>query len=160
MAEELSKEEIDERVAILKRFRNLLEMQRAKFQEYLVVLEKQEKGIANDDDTAVLAHAELETQIVSNLANLQKVINPIEKMYKEIGSPVSSEIPQLKSDLDKLQKEVLEQNQKNRDLLKKHLDEIRARIDKINNPKINPYANRRNVYASSRNVASVIDIEG
>jgi len=160
MAEELSKEEINERVAILKRFRTLLEAQRAKFQEYLVVLEKQEQGIANDDDTSVLAHAELETQIVSNLSNLQKIINPIEDMYKAIGSPVTAEIPQLKSDLEKLQKEVLEQNAKNRELLKMHLDEIRSRIEKINNPQINPYANRRSIYASNRNAATMVDIEG
>ena len=40
--ENLSKEELDERVAILKRFRALLEQQRTKFREYLKVLESQE----------------------------------------------------------------------------------------------------------------------
>lgn len=39
----LNDSEIAERVAILKRFRSLLEEQRLKFREYLTVLEKQEK---------------------------------------------------------------------------------------------------------------------
>ena len=41
MENELTQAELDERVAILKRFRTLLEKQREKFQEYLKVLEKQ-----------------------------------------------------------------------------------------------------------------------
>lgn len=36
---ELTKQEIDERVAILKRYKSLLEQQRNKFREYLKVLE-------------------------------------------------------------------------------------------------------------------------
>ena len=79
----LSQDEINERVAILKRFRHLLEQQRNKFKEYLVVLEKQEEGIKSEDDTVIVAQAELEQQIVSNITNLQKVIVPIENMYKE-----------------------------------------------------------------------------
>ncbi|MCR4790282.1 MAG: flagellar biosynthesis protein FlgN [Treponemataceae bacterium] len=160
MTEVLSQEEINERVAVLKRFRKLLEEKRAKFQEYLLLLEKQEKGITNNDDTAVLAHAELETQIVSNIENLQKVINPIEDMYEKIGSPVSAEIPQLKEDLEKLQTEVLAQNEKNRELLKLHMDQLKEQLKNMHNPKINPYANRRNVYAQNRNTANILDVEG
>ena len=37
MEQKISKEELDERVAILKKFRMLLEQQRKKFQEYLKV---------------------------------------------------------------------------------------------------------------------------
>ena len=44
---EFSQKEIDERVAVLKRFKILLETQRNKFQEYLNVLEKQESSIEN-----------------------------------------------------------------------------------------------------------------
>ena len=61
----LTQEEIDERIAILKRFRKLLEEQRNKFREYLDVLEKQQSAIENGDTDAMLAHTELEQQIVS-----------------------------------------------------------------------------------------------
>ena len=61
--EEISQAELDERVAILRKFRALLEQQRKKFQEYLAVLEKQEHSIEEEDTEALVAHAELEQAI-------------------------------------------------------------------------------------------------
>ncbi|MCR5698585.1 MAG: flagellar biosynthesis protein FlgN [Treponemataceae bacterium] len=158
--ENLTQEQINERVAILKRFKKLLEQQRAKFQEYLTVLEKQAEGIENEDDNAIIAHAELEAQIVQNIQNLQKVINPIEGMYKQIGCPISAEIPQLKHELSKLQDEVLVQNEKNRDLLKLHMTEIKEKMERMNDPRFNPYAKRKNVYSHILHTATVFDIQG
>ncbi|MBR3548799.1 MAG: flagellar biosynthesis protein FlgN, partial [Treponema sp.] len=79
--ENLSKEELDERVAILKRFRALLEQQRTKFREYLKVLESQEKRINAEDAESLLAHTELEKRIVKGIASLQKVIVPMQDLY-------------------------------------------------------------------------------
>ena len=78
----LTQAEIDERTALLKRFRSLLEQQRAKFREYLKVLESQEKTIVAEDTESLLAHTELEQQIASNIISLQKVIKPIEVINK------------------------------------------------------------------------------
>ena len=64
---EITQEELNERVAILKRFRALLEQQRGKFKEYLNVLEKQHDSITNENTEALLAHTELEQQVVKNL---------------------------------------------------------------------------------------------
>ena len=118
MAKELSKEELDERIAILKRFRKLLEQQRNKFQEYLTVLESQEGKIEAEDGDSIAAHTELESQIVKNLASLQKVIVPMQGMYNAIkpGLPLAdnSIVEQLKLDLASLQKQVLAQNERNR----------------------------------------------
>ena len=54
MEQKISKEELDERVAILKKFRMLLEQQRKKFQEYLKVLESQENKIAEEDSDSLM----------------------------------------------------------------------------------------------------------
>ena len=83
--EELSNQELEERVAILKRLRFLLEQQRSKFKEYLTVLEKQQNSIDKEDSEALIKHSELEQQIVKNISNLQKVIIPMNKMYKTIA---------------------------------------------------------------------------
>lgn len=83
---QLTQEEIAERVAILKRFRTLLEQQRNKFQEYLHVLECQQGKIELEDGDALFAHAELEQQIVANISNLQKVIEPMQSMYNAVAS--------------------------------------------------------------------------
>ncbi|MFP3042456.1 flagellar biosynthesis protein FlgN, partial [Treponema primitia] len=84
MAEVLSTEEISRRVAILKRFREMLRAQRDRFQEYLNVLDKQQDVIEKGDTEALLSHVELEEHIVSDIFNIQKVINPLEDMYRAV----------------------------------------------------------------------------
>ena len=111
MSTPISEEELNERVALLKRFKELLEKQRQKFREYLNVLEKQETVIQNQDTEALLVHTEIEQQIVANISNLQKVIEPIEQMYIDSNldsqnESLSVEIPTLKTDLAKLQQDV------------------------------------------------------
>ena len=155
----LTQNEINERVAILKRFRHLLEQQRNKFKEYLDVLQKQEEGIKSEDDTVIVAQAELEQQIVSNISNLQKVIVPIETMYKEKGITLTAEIPQIQKELTDLQEAVLTQNEKNRTLLKEHIVQILNRISKFSNTKFNPYAKNTSIYSQKTSTPSIIDVE-
>jgi hypothetical protein len=49
----------------------------------------------------------------------------------------------------------LQQNEKNRELLKTHMQALRQKVAGINNP----YANRASVYASDKHTASIIDIQ-
>ncbi len=157
---ELTDEELNERVAILRRFRTLLEQQRSKFQEYLNVLEKQESAISTEDTNAIINHAELEQQVVAGIKNLQKVIVPMSEMYKSSAKNANSEsdksVESIQNELEKLQDKVLEQNQKNRELLKKHLVQIRSQIENFKNP----YRKNRSVYASAQNAhGSLIAVE-
>lgn len=158
---ELTKEELDERVAILRNFRSLLEKQRNKFQEYLLVLEKQQDSISAENPESLIAHTELEQQVVKNIANLQKVIVPMTKMYKTvsnspegISSKESEPITALQNELSELQHKVLKQNEINRDLLRDHIESIRSQIQSFNNP----YRNARSVYAQKQPVASLVEI--
>lgn len=156
----LTKEELDERVAILRRFRKLLEEQRAKFQEYLDVLEKQECKISEEDADAILAHSELEGQIMKGITSIQKVIVPMEEMVKSTNAasynPAQAiPVEKLQNDLKNLQIQVLAQNQKNRELLKSHIESIRKEISAFQNP----YAGRRSVYAERGTKGSMIQIE-
>ncbi|MBR1537018.1 MAG: flagellar biosynthesis protein FlgN [Treponema sp.] len=159
MAKELTQEELSERVAILKRFRSLLEQQRNKFQEYLMVLENQEGKIEIEDGDAIVAHAELENQIVKNLASLQKVIVPMQGMYKAISSGVpvteNSTVESLQLDLANLQKKVLAQNERNRILLQSQMVKIKNQIGNLNLH--NPYRGHSSVYAEKAAVGSVIE---
>lgn len=159
MEKDLTDEEVAQRVAILKRYRKMLEEQRAKFREYLTVLEKQAQGIEDVNDEAIAAHAELEHQIVTNISTLHKVTLPLEKLYKDTHPEEDAEIPQLKADLQHLRDEVLKQNEKNRDLLKTKIVEVRNQIKRIQNPNFKPYANSRSVYSQNTPTASIIDVE-
>jgi len=158
---EITQEELNERVALLRRFRSLLEQQRGKFQEYLNVLEKQQNSITEENPEALLAHTELEQQVVKNLASLQKVIVPMSKMYHS-GSPVgtvqeTAEINKIQDELSDLQTKVLKQNEINRDLLRIHMEQLKTRLANMKNP----YKNTHSVYAKTQpeRVATMVHVE-
>jgi flagellar biosynthesis/type III secretory pathway chaperone len=153
--QDLTQEQIDERKAILKRFRQLLEEQRRKFRDYLIVLEKQESMITSENVDAIVRHTEIEQSIVSELYTIQKVIDPLERMYLAAHPETTdAEIPRLKTDLEHLKKEVLVQNERNRELLKSHMQILRQKVVSIHNP----YAKRQSVYAGDAQVATRVDI--
>lgn len=156
---ELTQEELDERVALLHKFKSVLLQQRKKFQEYLTVLEKQQDSITSENPETLLAHTELEQQVVQNIANLQKVIVPMSKMYKAAGIPSNTteaeNISKIQDELSDLQEKVLQQNQINRDLLRVHIEQIRTQIKTFKNP----YKNNRSVYAAKQPVATMVEVE-
>ena len=156
---EITQQELDERVALLRKFRSLLEQQRNKFQEYLNVLEKQQDSINTQNTESLIAHTELEQQVVKNIANLQKVIIPMQKMYKAAvpmaHTAEENSIAQIQNELNTLQDKVLKQNQINRDLLRSHIETIRSQIQNFKNP----YKNARSVYAQPQHVASLVEVE-
>lgn len=152
---ELTREEVDERVAVLKRLKQLLDEQRKKFREYLVVLEKQEEMIGSGNVDAIVRHTEVEQSIVSEIYTIQRVIDPLEDIYRSTHPEVSEqEIPRLKTDLEHLKKEVLVQNEKNRELLKSHMQLLREKVVSLKNP----YAKRNSIYSSDSHTATRIDI--
>lgn len=157
---EITHEELLERVALLRKFKSVLEQQRNKFKEYLSVLEKQQNSIESENPETILAHTELEQQVVKNISNLQKVIVPMSKMYKSLGvsqtqMPEIEHIQNIQKDLADLQNKVLVQNQINRDLLRVHINQIKTQIQNFNNP----YKNARSVYAQTERVASLVQVE-
>ena len=107
MQEALSKEELDERIAILRRFRSLLEQQRDKFRAYLRVLELQEPQITGDDAALLNEHTELGSLLVHDIGELQKVIVPMQALYRSRHAAACSPaeavpVEQLQEELDRL----------------------------------------------------------
>ncbi|MBQ0161877.1 MAG: flagellar biosynthesis protein FlgN [Treponema sp.] len=154
--EQISQEELNERIALLRKFKMVLMQQRAKFQQYLTVLEKQETSIETENSENLLAHTELEQQVVANIMELQKVIVPMTKLYKERGVNIEDEsVTAIQKDLDDLQKQVLAQNEKNRQLLKSHIVQIRKQIATLKNP----YKTARSVYAEKVNAGNLVLVE-
>ena len=152
----LTEEELAHRVAVLKRFRELLLVQRNRFLEYLVVLDKQRDVIEKGDTDALLSHVELEEKIVSDIFAIQKVIDPLEDLYRASYPERETEVPKLKAALEELKNEAVQRSQRNRDLLSKRMEQLRSEIKTLRN---NPFAARRSVYDNS-GAASFIDIKG
>ncbi|HAH60891.1 MAG TPA: flagellar biosynthesis protein FlgN [Treponema sp.] len=157
--EELTQQEIDERVAILKRFRTLLVQQRDKFREYLTVLEKQQESITAEDTESLLAHTELEQQVVAGITNIQKVLVPMSEMYASANVPAqqqeNSSIESIRTELSNLQSQILVQNEKNRELLRIHISQVRTQMQQFTNP----YKGKRSVYAQKNAVGNFVEIE-
>ncbi|HOZ72404.1 MAG TPA: flagellar export chaperone FlgN [Spirochaetales bacterium] len=152
----LSRQELDERVAVLKRFRELLVRQRDKFNEYMSLLERQRTDIESGDVDALVAHVELEQGIVSEIFAVQKVIEPLEDMYRSAYRGAEPEgVAELRSTLSELKDEVVVRNSENRALLKQRMDMLRHEIMSVGNP----YAKRKSVYGSAAEPRA-LDIRG
>jgi hypothetical protein len=143
---------IQERIHLLKRLRNMLEIQRDKFRSYLNVLDKQEISIKSGDSKALEAQAAMEQQLVREIMSVQKVIEPLDSMYSRMYPEKQSEIINLQSSLRHLQDQVLRRNQENRELLSRQRDELKKQIDALRLPRAN-----RSVYGR-QSAASMVDI--
>ena len=118
-------------------------------------MEKQEKNISTENTDAVLRHTELEESIIAEIFTIQKVIDPLEYMYTNICKNTEhSDIPHLKTDLDDLQKRVLAQNKKNRELLRTHITGLRQQIASLKRP----YAHKESIYAGTARTAALVDL--
>jgi hypothetical protein len=153
---ELSAEELKERVAIVKRFRELLRSQRDRFQTYLETLDRQkaviEKGSAED----ILTHVEMEEKILSDISSIQKTITPLEAMYRARPVPDAPEVPEIQAALSGLRAKASLKVQQNKELLEHRMTELREELKVI---KANPYA-KRNTFFSNTDSASFVDING
>jgi hypothetical protein len=163
----ISPEETARRVSVLRRFRELLQSQRDRFRQYLAVLDKQKDVIEQGDTEALLSHVELEEKILTDIYSIQKVIDPLEDMYRAVNpqglggiSPgevnPAGEIPSLKTSLEELKTEAVRRAERNRDLLSQRMTRIRSEIKILRG---NPYAGQRSVYTEAA-APSLIDISG
>ncbi|MBQ9495800.1 MAG: flagellar biosynthesis protein FlgN [Treponema sp.] len=154
----ISQQELDERVALLKRFRTLLVQQREKFREYLAVLEQQQKSIIAENTELLLAHTELEQQVVAGIASMQKVIVPLSEMYASVQHAVAPQetaaVESIQAELTSLQSKVLAQNETNRNLLRVHIAQIQQQMKQLKNP----YQGNRSVYAQKQTVGALVEV--
>jgi hypothetical protein len=164
----ISATELNQRVAVLKRFKELLKAQRDRFQAYLTALDKQKDVIQSGTTDDLLRHVELEEKIVADIFSIQKVIDPLEEMYQAVtvnkpakGSPKPNvreageeEVISLKEALDGLKIEAVMRSERNRELLAKRMAELRS---EINSMKRNSYARRK---FDTSTGPSYIDIKG
>jgi uncharacterized protein YoxC len=165
---EISSTELSQRVAVIKRFKELLKTQRDRFHTYLEALDKQKDVIQSGTTDDLLRHVELEEKIVADIFSIQKVIDPLEEMYQsvKVKSPVKSssrsvekaagedEVINLKEALDGLKAEAVVRSERNRELLARRMAELRSEINSL---KSNTYARRK---FESNTGPSYIDIKG
>jgi hypothetical protein len=158
----ISEGELTQRVAVIKRFKELLEQQREHFRSYLDVLDRQQVLIGNGSADEIVAHVELEEQIVADIFSIQKVIDPLEFMYNA-GSIAegpylpANDVPELKAALEELKTQAVAQSGRNRDLLSSRMTDIDSEIQAIKN---NPFISSARYSLYQNTAPSLIDVMG
>jgi hypothetical protein len=154
---EISAEELKERVAVVRRFRELLLAQRERFRVYLDTLEKQKTVIERGNAEDILSHVELEEKMVSDIFSIQKVIAPLESRYRAHASVAEApDIPEIQTALERLRAEAGGRAKQNRALLERRMSELREELRIARN---NPYAKRKPAFAGAE-YASFLDLKG
>ena len=160
----ISQEELAQRVAVLKRFKTLLTQQRDRFRAYLAMLDQQKDIIETGSAEDLLSHVELEEKIVADIFSIQKVIDPLEDMYRAVVSGAGSlsasddDVPDLKAALEDLKGQAVIRSSRNKEMLSRRMAELRHEIKSLRN---NPYtAGSRRPAFSDGQTASMIDLEG
>lgn len=162
----LGSKEVEQRVAVLKRFKLLLSQQRDRFNQYLDVLDKQKDIIKKGNPDQLLAHVDLEEKIVEDIFSIQKVIEPLEVMYQASVGNVdiaavggadaeAREVPKLRAALAELRTEAVLRADQNRQLLAERMKELRLEMKTLRS---NPYAVHHSTYMDEG--PTLIDIEG
>jgi DNA-binding FadR family transcriptional regulator len=118
----------EQKVAILKRLREMLQRQREKFHGYLALLEQEESSITSGDAESLLAQVEMEKSIIADIFSLKKVIEPLETLYQAAYPRTEQTVPRLKATLEKMSEQVIAHNEKNRALLRERMDDLRVEI--------------------------------
>lgn len=125
----LSRDEFNERVRILRRYREALARQRDRFRNYLQVLET--RGASGDPAEELEFHVELEASIVKEITSFERTIEPLETLYRAHDPHGSEEIPALREALARTRDEVLRRTKHNQEVLRHQLDAIRREISSL-----------------------------
>jgi hypothetical protein len=158
----ISEGELTQRMAVVKRFKELLEQQRERFRSYLSTLDRHQLAISTGSADEIIAHVEMEEQIVADIFSIQKVIDPLEVMYNAgglAGGPYlpANDVSVLKATLEDLKTQASARSGQNRNLLSVRMADINSEIQAIKN---NPFISKAR-FSLYQNVApSVIDIMG
>jgi len=122
------------------------------------VLEKQQTIIKTGSAEELLAQVELEEQIVADIFSIQKVIDPLENMYRaSVPFSPADDVPALKVALENLKTRAISQFEYNKDLLSSRMAELRVEIKELKN---NPFVGASRSLYHNPVAASLVDIEG
>jgi hypothetical protein len=121
----------EQKINVLRRLREMLVQQKAKFQAYLGLLEQQEQSIVGGEAEKLLAQVELEKTIIADIFTLKKVITPLEDLYHAAYPLAESTVPKLQAALEDMGEQVVARNAKNRALLKERMEVLRREISSL-----------------------------
>ncbi len=124
-------ETTEQKIAVLRRLREMLARQRERFQAYLELLEGQHDSILRGEAETLLAQVEMEQAIIAEIYSLRKVIAPLEALYQAAYPGTEQTVPRLKATLEAMQGQLVTHNARNRALLKERMNDLRLEIGSL-----------------------------
>ena len=121
----------DQKIAVLKRLREMLLRQKEKLQNYLSLLEQEEGSIVHGETERLLVQVEMEQTIIADIFTLKRVIEPLETLYQAAYPGTESTVPALKDALEDIGRQVIARNSHNRELLRERMDDLRREITSL-----------------------------
>ena len=146
--------ELSERIAVLRRYRRMLELQRSRLQDYLDLLDTREASVKRGDFDGLETYTLLEQQVIKGIMDVQACIEPLADMYIRMMPEGSQDIEELKSRLESLRQKVLIRNAEGRAILKQHMSKLKTEIDGLRIPQ-----STASVYVRSA-VPQMVDLKG
>lgn len=148
----MTKAEKEQRVHILKRLKEHLQHQRQRFFDYLEVLDREKTSIQEGRIEDLQAQIGMEETLVQEISAVQRVIQPLEDVYKAAHGDEDSEVEEMRLSLEKLRESASERNKTNRMLLTTRMEEVRREMASLK-----PRRGQR-LYQSQAETRGVVDI--
>jgi hypothetical protein len=112
-----------------KRIRQILVSQRDRLQNYLSLLELEERDIIDEDPDRLNEHLLVESQIIDELSSFQKILSPLQEMYELSPERNDEMIEKLKNSVSRLCQDVKEKSTENKEKLDTLMVSIKARLE-------------------------------
>ena len=126
---------IEQNKAVRKLLIEYLSVQAEKLQEHILIQEREEEDILTDNIEKLLIHIKLEEASLDGVAAFQKVIAPLEKIYFRDCPGSDQEILSLKKIIKKYSAEMLNKNEKIRNLLNRNAEKLKKEIRDLKTPR-------------------------
>lgn len=142
--------ELDRTIAILRRYRKLMESQRQGLQEYLGLLDARDRAVAEGRLEFLEEYARREQQVIQGIVSLQKCLEPLAEMYVRAVPGGSPDMDELAEGLERLRCKALARNGESLTMLRGHADRLRKELDGLR---------ARRVPAGSPVASLMVDLE-
>ena len=143
--------DIDQRIAVLRRYRHMLESQRKDLVSYLNVIDVRDHAVRDGDMEVLEACTVQEQNLVDSLLTLQQCVEPLRLLFQRVQPEGAPEIIELETRLTRLRDEILRRNDESTALLKAHAADLKLEISKLRATSV-----PENTWAAS---ASIINIQ-
>lgn len=124
-------QELDQRIALLRRYRRMMELQRERFQDYLDLLDTREAAIRSNSYESLEDYAVREQQVVKGIMSVQDCLQPLAEMYVRIFPEGSPDIDELVTRLDSLKHKVLARNAESLAFLKAQARKLKDELASV-----------------------------